>query len=434
MEDRPLIYVFAILITLLLASIRTSQAQVETQDQWDEEDTLPVEIHGFVEGAFSARVMKDPTQTNDFVLGEVRFRLDLSHYSDRSELAFKGDFVSDGITDDVEIDIRQAMITLRASSWLDVRAGRQVLTWGTGDLVFLNDLFPKDFVSFFIGREDEFLKAPSNSVKFTFYSDLVNTDLVWTPIFEPDIFITGERLSFFDPTVPGLVGMKTLAQPLETMPPGKEIDNGELAVRLFRNLGGYELALYGYIGFTKQPLAFDLVANVPTHSSLAVYGASVRGNFLGGISNVEAAYYNSLDQDRGNDPNIPNSELRALIGHERELFARFNLGLQYYLEWIRGYDNLIMNSTRPEFEPEEFRHMITIRLTYRLLQETLMLSLFAFLSPSAGDIHLRPSLVHNWSDEVTISAGANVMLGDDHTFFGQLEKNSNAYVRIRYSF
>ena len=431
---RLLIYLGAIFISLLPSFIRTTQAQVETQDEWDEEDTLPVEIHGFVEGAYSARMMKDPTQTNDFVLGEARFRLDLSHYSDRSDLFFKGDFVSDAITDEADIDIRQAMVTLRASSWLDVRAGRQVVTWGTGDLVFLNDLFPKDFVSFFIGREDEFLKAPSNSVKLTVYSDLVNADIVWTPIFEPDVFITGERLSFFDPTVPGLVGTKTLEQPLETMLPAKEIDNGELAVRMFRNLYSYEFALYGYLGFTKQPLAFDLVANMPTHSSLAVYGASVRGNFLGGISNAEAAYYNSLDQDRGNDPNIPNSELRALIGHERELFARFNLGLQYYLEWIQGYDNLIMNSPRPEFEHEEFRHTITTRLTYRLHQETLMLSLFAFLSPNDGDIHLRPSLVHNWSDEVTISAGANVMLGDDRTFFGQLEKNSNAYLRIRYSF
>ena len=95
------------------------------------------------------------------------------------------------------MDVRQAVIILRASDWLDVRAGRQVLTWGTGDLLFLNDLFPKDFVSFFVGRDDEYLKAPANALRLTFYSSLVNLDLVATPVFEPDRSITGERLSFF---------------------------------------------------------------------------------------------------------------------------------------------------------------------------------------------------------------------------------------------
>ena len=37
----------------------------------------------------------------------------------------------------------------------DVKIGQQVLTWGTGDYVFLNDLFPKDYPSFFAGRSDD---------------------------------------------------------------------------------------------------------------------------------------------------------------------------------------------------------------------------------------------------------------------------------------
>ena len=36
----------------------------------------------------------------------------------------------------------------------DLKIGQQVLTWGTGDYVFLNDLFPKDYQSFFSGRDD----------------------------------------------------------------------------------------------------------------------------------------------------------------------------------------------------------------------------------------------------------------------------------------
>ncbi|MCK5711108.1 MAG: hypothetical protein KAI25_00160, partial [Hyphomicrobiaceae bacterium] len=159
----------------------------------------PVEIHGFGELAVASRFLADPVISDDFVLAEARFRLDLSHYTDLAELSFKVDLVADDVIDDVVIDIRQAVITLHASSWLDVRAGRQVLTWGTGDLIFLNDLFPKDFVSFFIGRDTEYLKAPSDALKASVFTRYLNLDLVYTPSFDADRFIDGKRISFFDP-------------------------------------------------------------------------------------------------------------------------------------------------------------------------------------------------------------------------------------------
>ncbi|MEE9244713.1 MAG: hypothetical protein V3U63_00805, partial [Gemmatimonadota bacterium] len=413
------------LIASVLAAGPGSARTAVAQDDWDE---AAVEIHGFVEAATASRVTGDPTQPDDFLLGEARFRLDLSHYEGRADLSFKGDFTADRLRDEVEIDIRQASITLGLAEWLDLRAGRQVLTWGTGDFVFLNDLFPKDFVSFFIGRADEFLKAPSNSLKLTFYSEPANLDIVWTPIFDPDRFITGERLSFFDKSTGASASVTTMGQPLQSVLPARQLEDGELAGRLFRTIGGYELALYGYVGFTKQPLAFDEEANLPAHSRLRVYGASARGAFVGGIANVEWAYYNSAD-DEGSDPNVPNSQLRGLVGYEHELVANLGVGLQYYLEWIQDYDTLIANSGTPQFERDELRHTITSRLTYRLLQETLTLSLFAFVSPSDEDTHLRPSLSYKWTDAVTIAAGGNIMLGDETGFFGQLEDNTNAYLR-----
>lgn len=424
-------------IALLLVSFASTG--VLAQDDWGDdgwdEGPLPVEVHGFAEAATGARVVDNDTQPGDFVLNEARFRLDLSHVGDRAELRFKGDFVADDVTGgNVDTDIREALMVIRASSWLDIRAGRQVLTWGTGDLVFLNDLFPKDFQSFFIGRDDEFLKAPSNSIKFSAYSKAVNVDLVWTPVFESDRYITGERLSFFNPMAGGIVSATTLGQPLVAITPADKLENGEVAGRIYRNVHGYELALYGYKGFTKQPVAFDPVAMMPTFSELAVYGASARGNLLGGIANVEGAYQQSLDDESGDDPNVPNSQLRTLVGYERELFANFTAGVQHYLEWIQDYDALIDNSPDPDVEPREDRQMVTTRLTYRAMQETLTFSMFAFVALQDGDFHLRPAVTRKWTDAVAVSLGGNVMAGDEDTFFGQLEDNTNVYLRFRYSF
>ena len=394
---------------------------------------LGVDLHGFAEFGVGARVRDDPLQPDDILLNEARFRLELAHFGDRAEFAFKSDFTADGLTEDVDVDVRQAVITLRASDWLDVRAGRQVLTWGTGDLLFLNDLFPKDFVSFFIGREDEYLKAPANALRLTFYSSLVNLDLVATPVFEADRSITGERLSFFDPGTGALQSATSMGGALGSSRPARELGNGELAARLFRRVGGYELALYGYTGFTKQPSAFDPVANLPTHSPLNAYGASVRGAVAGGIAHFETSFYDG-DDEGGDDPNTPNSRLRGLIGYERELAPDLTGGVQYYLEHILDYDPLLAVSPDPLFEPSETRHLITTRVTYRLLQQTLTASLFAFASPNDEDVYLRPSLSYAWSDALTVAGGANVMAGGDATFFGQLERGSNVYLRARYSF
>jgi len=433
---------YKLLLALLLVGLGAGAVvgPASAQDDWDDwgdEDPLPVEIHGFAEAAAGGRVVNDAASPNDLLLSEARFRLDLAHYGDRADVLFKGDFLADGVVNEALIDIRQALLIIRAAQWMDVRAGRQVLTWGTGDLLFLNDLFPKDWQSFFIGRDDEYLKAPSNSFKLTFYSG-ANLDLVWTPAFTPDSYITGERLSFFNPFTGGIESAHTMGRPLDAALPDKTWENGEFSGRLYKTVGGWELAAYGYGGFWKRPLGVDTTqaTNGPRFyfPGLAVGGASVRGNVMGGIGNLEGAYYDSYDDRNGTDPFIPNSEVRGLGGYERELFANFNLGLQYYIEWRLEYDNLIANSPMPQWEQEEIRHSLTARLTQRLKQDTWTLSLFTYWSPNEQDGYVRPVVTHKWSDAVTIAAGGNFMWGDDYTFFGQLENNNNLYLRLRYSF
>jgi hypothetical protein len=423
-----------VFLPVFLVSLSFRPVRAQEEDDWGDEESLPIEIHGFGEAALGVRVVDDPTMADDFVLAEARFRLDLAHYSDRADLLFKGDLVADAAAGEVEIDIRQVLIALRAAKWLDMRLGRQVLTWGTGDLIFINDLFPKDFVSFFIGRADEFLKAPSNSTKFTFYTPALDVDLVWTPIFTPDVAITGERLSFFDPRTGQIESAATLGEPLDPILPPKELGNGEFAGRLYRTISGYELAAYGYVGFTKIAAAFDTASDRPTYSRLDAFGGSARGNLAGGIGNLEGGYYYSVDDKSGDDPDVPNSDVRGLAGYEREIARNFTLGLQYWLVWIQDYDELVDNSPEPEFEPPEADHTFTVRLSWLLRQQTLLLSLFTFYSPSEDDAYLRPVIEYDWSDAVKLTLGGNVLLGPDKSFFGQLENNTNVYARVRYSF
>ena len=81
------------------------------------------------------------------------------------------------------------------------------------------------------------------------------------------------------------------------------------------------------------------------------------------------------------------------------------------------------------------RQLVTARLTRLLKYQTWKLSLFGYWSPTDQDFYLIPELWHSLADGVWVSAGANVFGGRSETsFFGQLDKNDNVYVTVRYEF
>ncbi len=399
-------------------------------DPWEEEAGAVV-ITGFAELAAGARIGSPGPVDRRSTLGELRLRGEADwtgSWLGRSLVAKAvGDLWYDTVTDDAEIEVRDLTVAFSPTSDIDVTLGRQVLTWGTGDLLFLNDLFPKDFVSFFAGRDDEYLKAPSDTLRVGFYGGAANVEVAWTPRFQPDEYLTGERFSFFSPQAGAIVAPD---------PPigAREPRSYELALRVYRTIRGVEYAGYGYHGYFKQPTALDAGGRL-TFAPLTSLGASVRLPLWSGLFNAEFAWYESRDDADGDDPAVPNSQLRFLAGFERELVANFTAGFQYYLEHTRDHDALLDNSPAPEFEPEEYRHVLTNRLSYRLNQDRWTLSLFTFFSPSDADFYLRPSVSFRQSDAWQFTAGGNWFGGrDDYTFFGQLEDNTNLYVRVRYNY
>lgn len=423
-----------VIVALSALPLTVSAAEDEFDvwaDEWDEEEQSNWLWGGFIEAAYGQRLQTDLWFDDKQTLSELRSHLEADYSGNDFDFSFRGDVWYDDVIDDTELDIRELSISFSAFGNTDFKIGRQVSTWGTGDLLFLNDLFPKDWKSFFSGREDTYLKAPADAIRITSYFDAVNLDLVWTPIFTEDRYIDGERYSFFSPLAGQNIGGQDLIDPVT---PDKNMGNSEIALRLYKNVEGTEYALYGYRGFDKQPMG--LTTNFePTFHRRNVFGASVRGNVFEGLYNLEAAYHDSVEDGDGTDPLIKNSQWRFLSGYETELVARLTLGVQYYLEWTQDYDELIANSPTPQFEPEEKRSVVTTRLTYRAAKDKWVWSLFAFYSPTDEDSYIRPSVDYRFSDEWQFTAGANIFNGQKkHTFFGQFEDATNAYIRVRYNF
>ena len=374
-------------------------------------------------------------------LNEARLQLELEKEFSVFTFAATADLIYDDVADDrdIELESGQGWLDLRAAnmvfspvSFMDVRLGRQTLTWGTGDLIFINDLFPKDWNAFLIGRDVEYLKAPSDAVKVSLFHDLANLDLIYTPRFDADRYIDGSRASYFGSTLGRIVGTDAVAK---VNRPNDWFHDDELALRLYRNIGAYELALYGYDGFWKSPGGFDPLTGRALFPDLTVYGASIRGPLAGGIANAEWGYYGSRDDRNGHDPMINNSEQRLIVGYERELATNLTLGLQYYLKRMEDYSDYRRVLPAGSFPAHRSRQEYTARLTWLTMNQNLIWSLFTFYSPSDDDGYLRAKLQYKYDDHLSLELGGNLFWGDnEHTFLGQFQNNDNVYTAVRYGF
>jgi len=421
--------VITLVATIVVPVIAANEAE-EPKRSFFTDLSETTEIHGFYEMRGGYRLRKDKYE-KDMSIMENRLQLDLFSYLDWGDIKVKGDFFGDLVTEQGDFDLREANIFARPTSYMDIKVGRQILTWGTGDLVFINDLFPKDWQSFFIGRDTEYLKAPSDAVKISLFSDTANLDIIYTPQFDPDRFIDGSRISYWNSNLGSLAGRNAI---VHTDKPNRWFKDSEIAARLYKNIDNYELAFYGYQGYWKSPGGQNTTMTQAIFPDLNVYGASVRGTVGKGIGNVEVGYYESADDSSGKNFLINNSEIRYLVGYTQEIGKDFTLGLQYYIEQLTDYDqyrdNLPSGPAR-----DELRHLTTVRFTKLLMKQNLRCSFFAYYSPSDKDVYMRPNVNYKVNDYLAVETGGNIFFGDyPQTFFNQFQNNTNIYMGFRYNF
>lgn len=411
----------------------------EDATETDKRPSFISNVTGFLESRIGPRLLSDPNQ-GAFTIGEARLRLESQWEPGDLTIRFAGDAIYDEVVDrrspnletgEGAFDLREANVVWRPLDFVDVKAGRQILTWGVGDLIFINDLFPKDFQSFFIGRDEEYLKAPSDAVRVSLFHDLANVDLVYTPRFDADRFIDGSRLSYFNPVAGGVVGEDIILDPIR---PDDWFADDEFAGRLYRQVGTFEVAAYGYIGFFKGPSGLLLSGDF-FFPRLSVYGASLRGPFQGGILTAEFGRYLSRDDPNGDNPLVPNGNARFLVGYEREIVTELTAAAQYYVQLRSDQDAFLATLPQGARRADEARHLLTVRLTKLMMNQNLTLSAFNFWSPNEHDGHFRMRASYKLSDDWLVETGGNIFYGPrNDVFFSQLNDNTNLFVAVRRSF
>lgn len=385
-----------------------------------------VTLSGFVQQntAFNTGVLSPDGGHYKWLEERAQFKLDASGGAWR--LLAKSDFAWDHLGRQDQFELREAYVDYTAGQW-DMRIGRQVLTWGLGDRVFLNDVFPKDHEALFTGRPMEYLKRGVDAVKLGVYPEFVNFELMLAPNFRESRIPDARRFHLYDPMPE--VAMR------ETIKP----EHGEAGLRIYRDVAGWDAALYLYRGFQRTPSMRPDSMTAPTKISyfypqLSVYGASVSGRVGDGVLGMEAAYYDSRQDRAGGDFTVPNSQTRWLVSYQIQPVEDLSLSFQYYTERMHDYDAYL--AALPASFPidQRWSHTVTARLTQFFLHQTLRLSVYASYNASNGDHFVNPELRYSFTDKVWGAIGVNLYGGKPWGQFGQLVRDDNLYLQIRNEF
>jgi hypothetical protein len=385
--------------------------------------------NGFVQSHVAARTadVNCPAGTEcNIPAADLRGELDAEGKNAAGDARFLGRFevLRDFVLDETHLSARELYGDLKSDQFAG-RLGRQVISWGVGDLLFINDTFPKDPVALYTGQPLEYLKLGSDALKLNAYPAPANLELVVAG-FRPDNIPTNRRFVLANPLPAGL--------PQRTEEPSNRPEDLEVSGRVFGYYDNWELA--GYASRTHYHMSAKRVTGgeiVDTFPRLNTLGASLTGPALRGVLSMEAGYYDSPQDRNGRDPSVENSQFRGLVGYSRQPWDDATVGVQVYGEWMRNYG--AYRETLPAGFPlkDRVREVATVRFTQLFAHQTVTFNVFAFLGVSDKDHYIIPSLRYAFSDSLWTEVGANVFGGNRKGTYGSLQDNSNVYLTVRFA-
>ncbi|MDX8389708.1 MAG: hypothetical protein R8M38_04365 [Mariprofundaceae bacterium] len=394
-------------------------------------DAAEVEVHGFLLGTASSRVNNQPLKTgekNNWLLGEERLRLELSSESDEGDIATvsKFDVIADNVSGKAALNIRELYAEYIADSY-EVRVGRQMLTWGVADRLFINDVFPKDWSAFFSGKSLEYMKVGSDMAKISVFGGSWDVELALIPIAQVDVVPTSERYIVFDPG-------------FTTKKPDDRFENAEAALRLHTTVGTTDIAVYAFRGFWHQPDKGVLGRSI-IYPKLNTYGLTVQDSVLGGVLSFETGFYQSADDSKGTNPLIANSQTRYLLGYEHDIATDITLGVQVYGEVMHqhaAYFNAAQAAFNVGLGPSpqpKYRQIMTANLRALWLNQTLTTSVFSMMVGNGGGRMVNPDVHYAMTDELSVNMGGHVFWGGpDSWMLGMMKHDDNVYMNGKWSF
>ncbi|PIE70696.1 MAG: hypothetical protein CSA22_06765 [Deltaproteobacteria bacterium] len=396
----------------------------EKQEAWQERFA----VSGWMDAIQSMR-LRSP---NDSLTSRARLRLKLT-----ADMDWVYGFVSaDGeknwkISSESGAKLHEAWVEHVADTW-DLRIGKQIIIWGRADGVQITDMItPPDYTES-ITRDLDEIRMPVSAARLRLLGEHFDTMLIWLPFFEAAVQPEGDNPWAVAPIFPE--NMDISSAPVDE--PSTAFENGEIALKISSYLSGLDLAasiFHTWDDFPTMHRRVSLsgeqtrVVFSPKHHRLTVFGLEGSRPWSDYVFRFEIAYYTGRYYEPARLAGKPCKKDAAkwLCGIDWSPGNDWMVMTQVIGDHVFGDTDLLARNKDP--------YIATLNISKKLLNQTLTLANMVYWQMDAGEIFDRFKLTYDLNDAVALFAGVDLFSGDDGTF-GQYEENSQAWVKVKYSF
>ena len=369
-----------------------------------------VKVKGFADSYHAVRC----NEPNDWMSSRSRLRGEISLEKNNSELFFSANAVYNSLISDYSgFKIRELYVSQTLGNF-ELRAGRQIITWGVADALRITDLVsPMDY-SEFLAQDYDDIRIPENVLRVKFTKNSFAFEMLAVPVIETFELPTDRK----NPWAISVTGNDSI---LSGGKPDFKFKNMEFGGRLSWFLSGVDFSVCALKTFNKMPVytsVFDVenqkVVLTPNHKRMTMAGVDfsvpwwkfvIRGEF--------AEYFDEAQQPELQREIEYKNTANALLGVDFYPGGDWNLSLQYAHQNENG--------------------TATIRISKDLFRNTFNVSTFAYIDVTDGGVYDRTSFDYAVNDMLHVMIGFDYF-NADKGMFKMYDNNSEIWAKVKMSF
>ena len=399
--------------------------------------------------------------TGEFTWNDNRVMLKIQgspsdEYHYFSEVELKGLRTSADDELDWEVDVREAYLDLYQflSDKLDLRIGRQIIAWGTGDqLNPTSNVCPDDLEDIF----DFGKKLGTNAFSASLYLGDITFTGIFVPEFEPARLPAGDLADAFSPTLEPPEGMVFRNMTQHKIPPEKTLDeSSQYALKVSTLLWEYDVSLSYFYGRDDLPLAGSITM-IPVDEEGAIdldidliYPRipAIGADFAGAIGSVgiwgEGALFFPEKVEMStyiqSSENVQLQQTTVVL--DDEPYFKFVLGSDYTFTNGIYLDFQYLHGFIHERGSDELNDYFAFHVEKGFLNDELIVTPFGGALAitdwdDAGKNYgfvANPELSYYPVDNIELILGAYILAGEGENMFSRMKDQDQIYFKAKVSF
>lgn len=385
---------------------------------------LKVGVKGFIDTYHALRI----GNPNDWMSSRSRVRGELMLGKDDAGLFMSANAVYNSLLEDKSgFFLREAYLYYGKADW-EIRAGRQIVTWGVADAIRITDIVsPMDYTEFLAQDYDD-IRIPVNALRLRYSRPQWSAEALFIPI-SSFYELPTDADNPWSVNLPMITVQYTIST--DNMPQ-KRLKNMEYGGRFGAYLNGVDFSVSVLRTWNKMPvfrktmLADGSLLCEGEYRRMTMVGADLSipaGKFV--IRAEGAEYFGEAQEPAIGKEICSRNSTNALVGVDWYAGNDWQLGVQYSHKHISGKMAGI-SSYRDS-------GMATIRISKDLLRSTLSLSTFVYADISDGGIYDRISGDYAITDQIHAMLGCDFFHADSG-MFAMYGRNSEIWVKLKYNF